>query len=302
MKLTRILRVIVALLVVAAGFGFWLRPVSYFNRFVYLRSWLQGAESHEVAVAGYRIHYNVLGPASGAAVVLLHGLGGRAEDWQNLAPYFAKAGFRVYMPDLPGFGRSEQPTDFSYSVRDQAGVVVGFLDAMGLKQVDLGGWSMGGWIAQRVAIGHGERVRRLILIDSAGLAEAPEWDTRLFSPTTPAELDQLDALLMPNPPVVPGFIARDIVRISKQKAWVIQRAVATMLTGHDTTDSALPKLKMKVLIVWGTEDQIFPLRLGERMQRLIPQARLERMVDCGHLAPEQCAEKMGPKVVGFVME
>ena len=289
-------------LLLLAAVGFWLRPVSFFNRFVYLRSWLQGAESHEVLVGGIRIHYNVLGTTGGPEVVLVHGLGGLAEDWQNLSPYFARAGYRVYMLDLPGFGRSDKPEVFSYSVRDQAGVVVGFLDAMGLKQVDLAGWSMGGWIAQRVAIAHPERVRRLILIDSAGLAELPTWDTRLFTPTTPAELDQLDALLMPNPPAIPGFIARDILRVSKQKAWVIQRAMATMLTGHDATEGALPRLKMPVLIVWGTEDEVFPLRQGERMQRLIPQAKLERIVDCGHMAPEQCARQIGPKVVGFVVQ
>ena len=48
-------------------------------------------------------------------------------------------------------GAANKPADFSYSVHDEAEVVVGFLDALGLKQVDLGGWSMGGWIVQQVA-------------------------------------------------------------------------------------------------------------------------------------------------------
>ncbi len=270
MMLARGSRLVVALLVVLAGAGFCLRPVSCFQRYVYLRNWLQGTEGGSVWVKGYRIHYVVQGPADGPAVVLVHGLGGRAEDWRDLSPYFAKAGVRVYMPDLPGFGRSDKPAEFSYSVQDQAAMVVGFLDAMGLKQVDLGGWSMGGWIVQRVAINHPERVRRLILIDSAGLNEVPAWDIRLFTPTTPVELDELDALLMPHPPKVPGFIARDILRVSGENAWVIQRALGTMLSGHDTTDSLLPGLQMPVLIVWGTEDRIFPLRQGETMQRLIP--------------------------------
>ena len=104
-----------------------------------------------MTVDGYRVHYNADGPEDGPVVVLVHGLGGRAEDWRNLAPYLAKAGYRVYMPDLLGYGRSEKPADFSYSVHDEAAVVVGFMDALGLKQVDLGGWSMGGWIVQVVA-------------------------------------------------------------------------------------------------------------------------------------------------------
>ena len=145
------------------------------------------------------MHYLAEGPAGGPAVVLVHGLGGRAEDWSNLAPVFRKGGFRVYMPDLFGFGRSEKPADFSYSVHDQARAVVDFMDALGLKQVDLGGWSMGGWIVQIVAGTHPERVKRLMVLDSAGLHEKPNWDTNLFMPKTAGELDELEALLMPHP-------------------------------------------------------------------------------------------------------
>jgi pimeloyl-ACP methyl ester carboxylesterase len=290
---------IAALVLVLTGVRFYLWPVSCFLHCIYLRGWLEGVESRVVLVDGYRIHYDVLGPKSGPAVVLVHGLGGRAEDWQKLSPYLAKAGYRVYMPDLPGFGRSDWPAEFSYSVRDQAGFVVEFLNVLGLQQVDLGGWSMGGWIAQIVALEHPERVRRLMLFDSAGLAEAPAWDTRLFTPTTPAELDQLDALLFPHPPYVPGFVARDILRISEQRAWVIHRTVATMMTGHDATESELPNLKMPVLIVWGTEDRLLPLSEGEKMQRLIPHSKLEAIEGCGHMAPVQCAGQIGPVVVEF---
>jgi pimeloyl-ACP methyl ester carboxylesterase len=290
---------VLVLVLALNGVRIYLRPVAFFLHCVYLRGWMEGVKSREVQVAGVRIHYDVLGPKDGPAVVLVHGLGGRAEDWQRLAPYLAKIGYRVYMPDLPGFGRSEWPADFSYSMRDQAAVVVGFLDAMGQKQVDVGGWSMGGWIAQRVAIEHPERVRRLMLFDSAGLAEVPAWETRLFTPTTPAEVDQLDALLMPHPPRVPRFIARDILRISRKHAWVVRRAVASMLTGSDATESELPGLKMPVLIVWGTEDRIVPLSQGEKMQRLIPGSKLEAIDGCGHLAPEMCAGEIGPKMAEF---
>lgn len=289
--------VVLALVTVAA---FWARPVSFFNEVTYISLRMGGAESREVTVGGHRLHYYALGPANGAVVVLIHGLGGRSEDWSNLAPILSKAGFRVYLPDLPGYGRSERPADFSYSVPDEAAAVVGFLDALGLKQVDLGGWSMGGWIVQRVAGEHPERVRRLMLFDSAGLYEKPAWDTALFTPRVPAELDQLDALLMPNPPKVPGFIARDVLRISRQNAWIIHRALGTMLTGQDVTDNILPQLKMPVLIVWGSEDKITPLGEGKKMHLLVPQSELEVVPGCGHLAPAQCAGQIGPKVVGFV--
>ena len=290
----------VALLLVVTGVGLWERPLSYFDESMYVRDWFSGVRGGEVMVGGHRLHYETEGPANGSPVVLVHGLGSRAEDWRNLAPSLAKAGFRVYLPDLIGYGRSEKPVDFSYSIHDESDVVLDFLDALDLKQVDLGGWSMGGAIVQHVAAEHPERVRRLILFDSAGLFVLPTWDPKLFTPQSVVELDELDVLLMPNPPKWPGFVARDILRVSNGRAWIIHRAFAEMLTGKDATDKLLPQLKMPVLIIWGGEDHITPLSLGENMHKLVPQSELEVIPGCGHLAPEQCAKQIGPRVVEFV--
>ena len=282
--------------------AFWMHPLRFYQAAAELQLKFAGAESRSITVAGMRVHYYVLGPSGGQAVVLVHGLGGRSQDWRSLAPYLAKAGYRVFLPDLPGYGQSDRPIDFSYSVPAEAETAVGFMDALALKQVDLGGWSMGGWIVQRIAYAHPERVRRLLLFDSAGINEMPTWDTRLFTPSNAAEVDQLESLLMPHPPRIPGFVAKDILRSSRRNGWIIHRAVASMLYGHDTTDDVLPQLKMPVLIVWGSEDRITPLSQGEKMHRLVPQSQLDVIEGCGHLAPVQCATEIGPKVVGFLRE
>ncbi len=291
---------VLAALVVTIALAFFERPLSFFNGLLYFQMATAGAHSKQVMVGGHRIHYYTEGSDSGLPVVLVHGLGGRSEDWRRLAPWMVAGGFHVYMPDLPGYGRSEKPADFSYSIGDEANAVVGFMNAMGLRQVYLGGWAMGGWIVQRIAAEHPDRVARLMLFDSAGLYEKPAWDTRLFTPTTAAELAQLDTLLMPNPPNVPGFIASDILRTSGEHAWVIHRALASMLTGKDATDAILPQLKMPVLLVWGGADHITPLAQGEKMHKLIPQSQLAVFPACGHLAPVQCADQMANKVVDFL--
>jgi pimeloyl-ACP methyl ester carboxylesterase len=282
------------------GAGFWFRPVSYFNEFLYLSDRLQGVTNHEVLVAGGRIHYEVQGPPDGPPVLLVHGLGGRAEDWRNLAPYLEKAGFRVYLPDLPGYGRSARPAGFSYSVHDEAIAVFDFMDALQLRQVDLGGWSMGGAIVQHLAADHPDRVRRLMLFDSAGLYVLPDWDVRLFTPNTAVQVDQLAALLLPDPPHIPRFLARDILRVSNERAWVIHRAIDSMLTGQDATDKLLPKLKMPVLLMWGEQDRIMPLEQAQTMHALVPQSELDIFPGCGHLAPGQCATQIAPKVIDFL--
>jgi pimeloyl-ACP methyl ester carboxylesterase len=290
------------LLVVTAGAGFYFFPVSYYNEWTYLHEDFSGIESRSVQVEGHRVHYLAEGPTNGSAVVLVHGLGAKAEDWGALPQYISKAGFRVYIPDLVGYGRSERPRDFSYSVRDEASVVIGFMDSLGLKQVELGGWSMGGWVAVIAAEEHPERVSRLMLFDAAGLKVPPSYDTALFVPSNFDQLRQLQALLSPRPRPIPPFVARDILRNFRHNGWVIQRALATMLTGRDVIDGDLPQLKMPVLLAWGALDRITPLSQGETMHRLIPKSELDAIPGCGHMAPIECSAAVGPKVVAFARQ
>jgi len=157
-----------ALLVVAIAAGFFMRPFSFYYAYSDLRLWLGGAHSGAVVVHGIRVHYCVAGTREGPAIVLVHGLGGRSENWLPMLPYLTRAGYRVYMIDLPGFGRSDRPQNFSYSMRAQAFIVAQFMNALNLNEADLAGWSMGGWVAQFVAAEHPEHVRRLILVLQRG--------------------------------------------------------------------------------------------------------------------------------------
>ena len=285
---------------VCLGVAFWMRPLDVFDDFTYLEQTIHGVQHRWAWVDGYRMHYEVEGPATGPAVVLVHGLGGRAEDWRALAPRLAEAGYQVYMPDLIGYGRSDQPRNFSYSIHDEARLVVDFMNKVGLQRVDLGGWSMGGWIVQVIAYDHPERIERLMLFDAAGLHVMPTWNTNIFVPDNMAQLNKLDALLMPNPPHIPRFVGDDILRVSKESGWVVQRSMAQMLTGDDVTDDLLPQLRMPVLLEWGSADRIIPLKQAETIHHLARQSHLDVYAGCGHLAPLQCAREMAPNVVRFL--
>ena len=122
-----------------AGLAFYLRPLDFYYSFTDFQQALHGVRHHWVQIDGRRVHYEVEGPANGKPILLVHGLGGRAENWRDLAPYLARAGYCVYMPDLIGYGRSDKPQSFSYSIRDEAALVTEFLNAVGLQSADLGG-------------------------------------------------------------------------------------------------------------------------------------------------------------------
>jgi pimeloyl-ACP methyl ester carboxylesterase len=237
-------------------------------------------------------------------VVLVHGLGGRAEDWVNLMPQLARDHHRVYALDLPGYGRSEWPRDAQYSIAEQADAVEAFMNSQHLDRADLGGWSMGGWVAMRAALAAPQRIRRLMIFDSAGTRFTLHFDPTLFEPDTPQKLQRLDDLLMAGPaPHVPGFVQRAIFRFVKEHAWVVRRNMDSMLTGADLlTAQDLHQLKMPMLIVWGREDHLIPLSVGEQIHAVVPQSELEISDGCGHLAAGYCAAKVGPVVKGFLDE
>jgi 3-oxoadipate enol-lactonase len=123
-------------------------------------------DERAIETAGIRLAYRVWGSAGAPPLVLVHGLGDGAGDWDGVAPAFARH-WRVYAPDLRGHGRSGRPGD--YSVELMEADVLGFLDALGLDRVDLIGHSMGGLVGYLLAGDHPGRVGRLILEDVAAL-------------------------------------------------------------------------------------------------------------------------------------
>jgi pimeloyl-ACP methyl ester carboxylesterase len=297
-----VILVLVAALIVFA----WEWPLALLVAAVQARLRIDGIRSEYTRIpfgsdGTVRVHYFVGG--SGSPVVLVHGLGGRAEDWANLMPQLVRDHHRVYALDLPGYGRSDWPRDAQYSIRELAGAVEAFMDNQHVQHSDLGGWSMGGWIAMRVALDEPQRVRRLMVFDSAGIRFNLDWDTAIFEPNTPEKLRALDDLLTPAPPPrVPGFIASAIFRYVDRHGWVVRRNMDSMLSLKDLLDGQLGGLKMPVLIVWGRQDHLIPYTVGEQMHHDIPQSEFETFDGCGHLAASQCAARVGPVVTGFLDE
>ena len=276
----------------------WQRPLMVIDLFTHARLAYEGFHNESTTIHGQRIHYYEGG--SGQPVLLVHGLGSRAEDWANLMPQLKQAGFHVYAIDLLGYGRSARPADATYSIPEETGYVEGFLADRKLDKVNLVGWSMGGWVAMRVALDQPERVQRLVLCDSAGIRFAPSFDLLDFEPTTVAAVRRLYRLLIPYPAEVPTFLAQDMIRKFKQINWVVDRSTRSMFRGNDLLDGKLGGLQMPTLVMWGKQDHLIPLATGISMHTQIPHSVLEIYDGCGHLAPGQCANRIGPRMVAFL--
>jgi len=257
---------------------------------------LCGIESRYVQLGPYRIHYFAGG--TGEPLVLVHGLASRGLDFAPLMPALARH-HRVFALDLLGYGASDRP-NVDYSVTLETTILRQFLDSKGLTRVNLAGWSMGGWIALDFAVQAPERVNRLVLLDSAGLKFVPGFDVRLFSPHTLAEIQELEKLLTPHPWHLPTFMMQDFLRQLRAQDWVVERTVNSMLTGRELLDGKLASVTMPVLIVWGKQDAVTPLSLGEAMHREMPQSVLAILDGCGHVAPVECHDRVLAEMQPFL--
>jgi pimeloyl-ACP methyl ester carboxylesterase len=169
----------------------------------------------------------------------------------------------------------------------------------GLRQADVAGWSMGGWISIKLAVGSPQRVRSLILLDSAGM-KFDAINRFALRPKTPAELARLMGILSPKPRAIPGFIARDMLRVMNGQDWMVGRALDSMSTGKDLPDGKLAGVTMPVLILWGRQDALTPLAVGEEMRQQLPQAILFVAQGRGHLAPIECQDQLVPAMLEFL--
>ena len=292
----------ILLFAITAGAVFYFAPLWVNDQHIRFNLWRMHVRSEYVDAGGYRIHYLEASPPDGSAgipLLLVHGLGSRAEDWSPMIPTLAAEGFHVYAPDLLGYGRSARP-DVAYSLALEEGVVVDFMRAVGLQRTDVDGWSMGGWIVAKIALDHPEMVNRLVLDDSAGLKYQASFDRTAFVPTDEASLDRLIALLIPKPPKMPEFVARATLRKFGRDGKIIQQSMDAMLSGRDLLDGHLNGITQPTLIVWGTEDKLIPMSIGERMHREIPNSVFDGIVGCGHLAPAQCTKPVLAGTIQFL--
>jgi pimeloyl-ACP methyl ester carboxylesterase len=302
MKFVRWAVALLVLVLIVGGAIFYRYPLWVGDQIIRFHLWRAGVKSDYLEAGGYRLHYFEAGPtdgSTGTTMVLVHGLGARGEDWAAMIPALAARGFHVYAPDLLGYGRSPKP-DVDYSISLEEQTVVNFMQAVHVPRADVGGWSMGGWIAMKLTLDHPEMVDRLVIYDSAGTYFPATWGSDLFTPNDVAGVNTLMAMLTPNSHPLPGFAAEAALRKLQGNAWVLNRSMASMTSGKDLLDFRLHQISQPMLIVWGAKDELIPLSVGERIHQSVPQSVLNIVEGCGHLAPAECSRPVVEATVDFL--
>lgn len=280
-----------ALFVAALAAGsFVADPIGLFADAAVLRLRAAGALSMTVpGPARTRLHAFELGPRSAEVpVVLLHGLGAAAHYWTESAIDLKRAGRTVILPDAPGSGRSDPPRpETGWGIPGRVAAVTSLLDALRIRKVDLVGHSLGGWTAGAFALAEPYRVRRLVLVDSAGFTRPePGTEAALIESLSPVDrsgerrLYDLLFLRKPFPPA--GFLLGAFGRQYRKENVVATLAALAEKDGLLGREAKLPE---GTVFIHGARDGICPLDGTRRAFARVPGARLFVIRGTGHDAP-----------------
>jgi pimeloyl-ACP methyl ester carboxylesterase len=287
---------VVLLLVIAFVVYASLRPLSVLRAVGRATLLTGGIHSHYAQVGGYRVHYYEGG--DGRPLVFVHGLGAESLNWVP-AMLDLRHQFHVYAIDLLGHGDTQKP-DIAYSIEQQSEMLRQFLATQNIKSADLVGVSMGGWVVLKLAIEHPEVVNRLVVADSAGLKFPTNITVKNFLPTTPEDFAAFMAMLTPRHYHVPYPVERDFLHQVAERAWITRRIFDSFLTYQDALDGKLEDIKAPVLVIWGKEENLIPMSVGEQMKQQLPNSSLLVCADSGHLAIYECWNKLEPVVWSFL--
>ncbi len=238
---------------------------------------------------------------AGPPLILLHGDGENAADWQWVLSQLATT-HSVYAPNLPGFDGDYKP-NIEYTATFYARFIENFLDIRGIEQAAVVGNSLGGLAALHFALRAPQRVTALGLVDSIGLGRAIH---PALPPLTLPGFGELGIewaktplgamqrawfrarLLFAEISHVPSAWIAEQYRLAQtpgclQTALAALRAVLDLGGQREVLLHQLPRLEMPTCIIWGEQDRIVPIRQAQEGVALLKHGSLVSIAECGHL-------------------
>lgn len=260
-----------------------------------------------VSVEGARVHYRDVG--KGPAVVMLHGFASSLETWATVTPSLQNR--RVLSMDLKGFGWTDRPVG-DYSPKAQAALVYAVMKERGIEKAAIVAHSWGSSVALQLALDHPEVVERVALYDA--------WVYESQLPTTfhVARARGVGEVLYAwfyreRPEEKLAFAFYDPRSISQELVDSVERQLARPGTTaaaleavrgqrYEEVEQRYGEVKVPVLLLWGREDRVTTLSVGERLSKQLPRARLVVFPQCGHFPMLEAANASTAELVRFLAE
>jgi pimeloyl-ACP methyl ester carboxylesterase len=268
-----------------------------------------------VLVHDQRIAYLDVG--TGPPVILIHGFGGSMWQWEHQQHALSQH-FRVLTLDLPGAGLSDKP-EIDYRPDQMLDFFVGFMDGVEIPQAALVGNSMGAGLAIGMVLAHPTRVGKLVLIDGlpqhvmekltspsvrrALETSAPSWLVSfgnwlfggLMIESVLREIVHDPALL------TPAVIERS--NRNRQRPGLIKPIMAVrenLPLWESGFATRIDEITHPTLVIWGEEDRVFPIAVGEELHQTIKGSRFTRIPKAGHIPQWERPDLVNQELITFI--
>ncbi|MDD4351827.1 MAG: alpha/beta hydrolase [Candidatus Gracilibacteria bacterium] len=253
----------------------------------------------KIKVKNLEIKY--LDQGQGPILLILHGWGSSLKSYGQLIPLLTKD-FRVIMPELPGFGESEEPQE-AWSLDEYVSFVKDFVETHcnaslqePLQKLHVYAHSFGARIAIRWLSAGEESVEKLVMCGAAGIKD--ELSTRQKSASKLSKLSKL----------VPNFLAKPLKKVLYKiagssdyiKASPVMKETLQLVVAQDLSPY-LEKINVLTLLVWGRGDTYTPLRHGQFMHEKIKDSKLVVLEDAKHGVHLQQPEKLARLISDFLI-
>lgn len=257
-------------------------------------------------VEGARVRYVDTG--KGPAVTLIHGFASALDTWNGVIPLLEKS-HRVIALDLKGFGWTDRPPG-DYSPRAQASLVWALLDARGVDKTAIVAHSWGSSVALAAVMLHPERVTRIALYDAwvyeEQLPTMFAWAREeavgeiLFSLFYKERPDEKLTGAFYDKTIVTEKFAEEVERAMDRPGTVAAALAAVRGQNYERMQQHYRAIKQPVLLLWGREDTVTTLEMGERLSRDLPNSSMIVYPRCGHLPMIEAASSSNRDLVQFL--
>jgi pimeloyl-ACP methyl ester carboxylesterase len=253
---------------------------------------------------------------NGDPVLCVHGLGANIFTWRHFVAPFSKQN-KLILVDLRGFGSSPKPADNHYSIEQHADDIYRIILNDDLKKLTLIGNSLGGAIALLVALRLCEqepaRLSRLVLIDAGAYKEYLPGYLKLMRTflgklivyLTPSKLAAkfvLKASYYDKNKITPEQVKAyaDPIASEGGRHALLETARQCVPANSDEVISKLNRITVPTLILWGKDDAVIPLKVGELLDQALPDSKLEVIEQCGHIPQEEKPEETISSISSFI--
>lgn len=243
----------------------------------------------EITINGIKTSYQTFG--EGTPFLILHGWGSNSERWKEIAEKISAKGFKVIVPDLPGFGKSE-PLPMPWNTNKYIDWLEKFVKELNLQEYYLLGHSFGGALASKMSVKHVQEVKKLFLVSAACIRKKTA--KKSFS----AKLAKIIKLFYFIPYY--SFFRKAIYKfIIRKSDYVyvegIMKETYLNVVAEDLSFN-LPFIRVPTIIIWGDKDESTPIQDGYFIEKQIKKSKIIVIPGAGHdlnrKQPEIVAEKV----------